>query len=52
VTKRLLIASPKGGAGKTTAARNIAVAAALDGVVIATADLAPIPFRSIFGKLV
>jgi chromosome partitioning protein len=41
VTKRLLIASPKGGAGKTTAARNIAVAAALDGVVIATADLDP-----------
>jgi len=36
---RLLIAGPKGGIGKTTLSRNIAVAAALDGLSVATLDL-------------
>ncbi|CUW41869.1 plasmid partition-related protein (plasmid) [Magnetospirillum sp. XM-1] len=39
VQKRLLVAGPKGGIGKTTLARNIAVAAALDGLAVATLDL-------------
>jgi chromosome partitioning protein len=38
MTKRLLIASPKGGAGKTNLARNLAVTAALDSVSLATED--------------
>jgi chromosome partitioning protein len=37
--KLLLISSPKGGSGKTTLARNLAVAAALDGLKVATVDL-------------
>lgn len=37
--KRLLVAGPKGGIGKTTLARNMAVAAALDGLAVATLDL-------------
>jgi len=37
--KRLLIAGPKGGIGKTTLTRNIAVAAAMDGLAVATLDL-------------
>jgi chromosome partitioning protein len=37
--KFLLISSPKGGSGKTTLARNLAVAAALDGLKVATVDL-------------
>jgi len=39
--KRLVIASPKGGVAKTTTARNIAVAAACDGLSVATVDLDP-----------
>jgi chromosome partitioning protein len=35
----LLIAGPKGGIGKTTLSRNLAVAAALDGLSVATLDL-------------
>jgi chromosome partitioning protein len=38
---RILAASPKGGCGKTTLTRNLAVAAAHDGIKIATADLDP-----------
>jgi chromosome partitioning protein len=37
--KLLLISSPKGGSGKTTLARNLAVAAALDGLKVGTVDL-------------
>ncbi len=36
---RLLVSGPKGGIGKTTLSRNIAVAAALDGLSVATLDL-------------
>jgi chromosome partitioning protein len=36
--RRLLISSPKGGSGKTHFSRNLAVAAALDGYSVATAD--------------
>lgn len=36
---RLLVSGPKGGIGKTTLSRNIAVAAALDGMTVATLDL-------------
>ena len=39
--KRLLFASPKGGSGKTTLTRNLATAAAHNGVQVATADLDP-----------
>ena len=39
--KRILLASPKGGSGKTTLSRNLAVAAAHDSMVVATADLDP-----------
>lgn len=39
--KRLLLAAPKGGSGKTMTARNLAVAAAHDGLRVATADLDP-----------
>lgn len=39
--KRILLASPKGGCSKTTIARNLAVAAALDGMKVVTADLDP-----------
>jgi chromosome partitioning protein len=39
IQKILLISSPKGGCGKTTIARNIAVAASLAGVNVATVDL-------------
>ena len=39
--KRLLVNGPKGGIGKTTLSRNIAVAAALDGCAVATLDLDP-----------
>jgi chromosome partitioning protein len=41
MTKRILIASPKGGPGKSHLARNLAVAAAYDNIKIATADLDP-----------
>jgi chromosome partitioning protein len=37
--RRLLVAGPKGGIGKTTLSRNLAVAAALDGLNVATLDL-------------
>jgi chromosome partitioning protein len=37
--KRLLVSGPKGGIGKTTLARNMAVAAALDGLSVAMLDL-------------
>lgn len=37
--RRLLISGPKGGIGKTTLSRNLAVAAALDGLSVATLDL-------------
>ena len=37
--KRLLISSPKGGVGKTTLTRNLAVAAALKGARVMIADL-------------
>jgi len=40
-TIRLILASPKGGVGKSCLSRNLAVAALLDGVKIATADLDP-----------
>ena len=39
--KRILLASPKGGCSKTTIARNLAVAAAVDKMKVATADLDP-----------
>lgn len=39
--KRLLISSPKGGCGKTMISRNLAVAAALENVKVATLDLDP-----------
>jgi chromosome partitioning protein len=39
--KRLLITSPKGGSGKTNLSRNLAVAAALAGLKVATIDLDP-----------
>lgn len=41
VPKRLVIGSPKGGCGKTSTARNLAVAAATDGFTVATMDLDP-----------
>lgn len=37
--KRLIFSSPKGGSGKTTLCRNLAAAAALEGMSVATADL-------------
>jgi len=37
----LLVAGPKGGIGKTTLSRNLAVAAAIDGISVATLDLDP-----------
>jgi chromosome partitioning protein len=37
--RRLLVSGPKGGIGKTTLSRNMAVAAALDGLSVATLDL-------------
>ncbi len=37
--KRVLISSPKGGSGKSNTARNLAVAAAHEGIRVATADL-------------
>jgi len=37
--KRLLVSSPKGGVGKTGFSRNLAVAAALDGLSVGTVDL-------------
>ncbi|CAO3459674.1 Chromosome (plasmid) partitioning protein ParA [Azospirillum argentinense] len=37
--KRLLVASPKGGVGKTTTARNLAVAAVMKGLKVAMVDL-------------
>ncbi len=39
--KTLILCSPKGGSGKTTISRNITVAAALDGVNVASIDLDP-----------
>ena len=39
--KRILVAGPKGGSGKTTLTRNLAVAAAFDRLKVATADLDP-----------
>lgn len=39
--RRVLLTSPKGGAGKTVISRNLAVAAALAGKKVATADLDP-----------
>ena len=39
--KRILVCSPKGGSGKTHLSRNIAVAAAHDGLRVSTADLDP-----------
>ncbi len=39
--KRILVNGPKGGVGKTTLSRNLAVAAALDGLDVATLDLDP-----------
>jgi chromosome partitioning protein len=38
-SKRLLVSSPKGGVGKTTLVRNLAVAAALSGARVMMADL-------------
>ena len=38
---RILMASPKGGSGKTTLCRNLAAAAAQDGLTLVTADLDP-----------
>jgi Mrp family chromosome partitioning ATPase len=37
--QRVVIASPKGGCGKTTLARNLAAAASSEGWSVATADL-------------
>lgn len=39
--KRILVCSPKGGCGKTSMVRCLAVAAASDGLTVATADLDP-----------
>lgn len=39
--KRILVLSPKGGSGKSHLTRQLAVAAALDGLRVATADLDP-----------
>jgi chromosome partitioning protein len=39
--RRLLVSSPKGGTGKTTASRNIAVLAAQDGLRVAAVDFDP-----------
>jgi chromosome partitioning protein len=39
--KRILVCSPKGGCGKTTISRNLAVAAALDGLNVGTIDFDP-----------
>jgi chromosome partitioning protein len=39
--KRIVCASPKGGSGKTTLARNLAASAAAMGLQVATADLDP-----------
>lgn len=39
--RRILTASPKGGSGKTTICRNLAAAAAREGMRVATADLDP-----------
>jgi chromosome partitioning protein len=39
--RRILLASPKGGVGKTTLTRNLAVAAVHDEITVATADLDP-----------
>ena len=39
--KRIVCASPKGGSGKTTLARNLAATAAVAGLKVATADLDP-----------
>lgn len=39
--KRILVLSPKGGSGKSHLTRQIAVAAALEGLQVATADLDP-----------
>src|SRR5690348_5626484 len=39
--QRIVAASPKGGGGKTTLCRNLAVAAARDGLRTATTDLDP-----------
>lgn len=39
--KRIVCASPKGGSGKTTLCRNLAAAAAQEGLKVATADLDP-----------
>src|SRR5919202_130484 len=39
--QRVVISSPKGGCGKTNAARNLAAAAAQEGYTVATADLDP-----------
>src|SRR3712207_4459312 len=41
IVKRALICSPKGGAGKTFLTRCLAVAAAREGLSVATADLDP-----------
>jgi chromosome partitioning protein len=38
---RIVVSSPKGGCGKTNTARNLATAAAHDGLDVATADLDP-----------
>ena len=38
---RLVLASPKGGSGKTTMARNLATAAVHHGLNVVTADLDP-----------
>src|SRR3712207_703628 len=39
--KRIVLASPKGGAGKTTLCRNLAVAAASAGLCVSVGDLDP-----------
>src|SRR3712207_660745 len=39
--RRLLVSSPKGGTGKTTASRNLAVLAAQDGLRVAAVDFDP-----------
>jgi chromosome partitioning protein len=41
MTYRVVSCSPKGGGGKTTLTRNLAVAATLDGIKAATVDLDP-----------